>query len=308
MDVPNDRSSHSTPTPRGGGIAIFIAFALGLAAMAFQHDQIDLHAWGLLACGLVFLISLADDFIGIPILIRLICQAIAAGLVCIPLFNSISASDLGLPGELLLVIGSLFFLVWLTNLYNFMDGINGIAAIEAITGCLSLTTLYWLSPHQHHYASLLLLTGASLGFLGWNFPRAKLFMGDSGSATMGFLLGMIVLENVAVSGEIDLLIASLILFGVFIVDASFTLSRRLLTGQPFYKPHRSHAYQRIAEKTGSHTKTSLFVGAINLLWLLPIASLVILGITDAVIALAVAYAPLITLCIVTNAGKNTLES
>jgi Fuc2NAc and GlcNAc transferase len=184
------------------------------------------------------------------------------------------------------------YLVWLLNLYNFMDGIDGIAGMEALTVCLCGAVLYILClPEGNDWVVPLLMAGAVAGFLVWNFPRARIFMGDAGSGFIGIMLGAMSVYAGYVSPE--LFWAWLILLGAFIVDATVTLVRRGLRGEKVYEAHRSHAYQHAARKAGSHIPVTLAFAGINLLWLFPLAVLVTLGRLDGFAGLVIAYVPLV---------------
>ena len=210
--------------------------------------------------------------------------------------------DLSWLGQGLAVL----YLVWLLNLYNFMDGIDGIAGIEAITVCGGGVLLGWLffGADWSAYLSLgqpaLLLAAATAGFLLWNFPRAKIFMGDAGSGFVGLLLGLLSLHAGWLAPE--LFWGWGILLGVFVVDATLTLLRRLLRRERVYEAHRSHAYQHAARHHGSHIPISLTVAAINLLWLLPLATLVVLGHLNGLAGILLAWTPLVILALYYQAG------
>jgi Fuc2NAc and GlcNAc transferase len=190
--------------------------------------------------------------------------------------------------------------VWLLNLYNFMDGIDGIASVEALCVCLGMCAIYWLAGYETLIWSPLLFCMAVLGFLYWNFPPARIFMGDAGSGFIGITLGIFSIQAAWVSPQ--LFWAWLIMLGVFIVDATFTLVRRILRGDEVYEAHRSHAYQFASRHFGKHRPVTLTVAFINVFWLLPIAlSTVLLGL-DGALAICVAYVPLILLAFRFNAG------
>ncbi len=193
-----------------------------------------------------------------------------------------------------------FYLVWVLNLYNFMDGIDGIAGVEVITVCLGGALLYWLKGHADLAIFPLLLAAASAGFLYWNFPPAKIFMGDAGSGFLGITLGVLSLQ--AAAFDANWFWAWLILLGVFIVDATYTLLRRLLRGDKVYEAHRSHAYQFASRHFGRHLPVTLGVATINLVWLLPLALWVGVGGLDGLIGLLLAYAPLLGLAVKFRAG------
>lgn len=303
IDVPNARSSHSTPTPRGGGVAIVLAF---LAALPFFGGSEEVLWTLLVALGgsgaLVAIIGFMDDHNHIAARWRLLghfCAAIWAlfwigGLPPLNIFGI--GIDLGLTGN---VVAALY-LVWMLNLYNFMDGIDGIASIEAICTCLSACLLYWFSGVQDMIWIPLTLAASVAGFLVWNFPPARIFMGDAGSGFLGVVLGIISLQAAWTSPQ--LFWGWLILLGVFIVDATFTLVHRIIRGDRVYEAHRSHAYQFASRRFGKHLPVTLGVAAINVFWLLPVALCVTLLGLDGVLGICVAYTPLFLLAIKFNAG------
>ncbi|WP_060492581.1 glycosyltransferase family 4 protein [Pseudomonas sp. NBRC 111140] len=304
IDVPNARSSHSIPTPRGGGVSIVLAFLAALAVMTLQAGaQTD----ALVALGgagaLIAVLGFMDDHGHIAARWRLLGHFAAAvwilywlgGLPVLQVFGW--SLDLGWAGAVLAAI----YLVWLLNLYNFMDGIDGIASVEAITVCLGACLLYWLSGHASMTALPLLLAAAVAGFLFWNFPPAKIFMGDAGSGFLGIILGGLSLQAAWLSSQ--LFWCWLILLGVFIVDASYTLVRRLLRGDKVYEAHRSHAYQFASRRYGRHLPVTLAVTALNLCWLLPVALCVMLLGLDGVMGLIIAYVPLALIAAYYRAGS-----
>ncbi|CAG0982996.1 partial Fuc2NAc and GlcNAc transferase, partial [Anaerolineae bacterium] len=283
-------SSHTVPTPRGGGVAIVLVFLLGSLGL-WRFDLMPTnHFIALFGAGaLIAVIGFIDDHQHIPARWRLLGHFIGAawGLYFVPLPFSMNL-------VWLLYVVAAFYLVWLLNLYNFMDGIDGIASIEAISVCLGAVLLQGVTQS----APLLLLMGAVAGFLAWNYPPAKIFMGDAGSGFLGIALGLFSLQ----SATIELFICWLILLGVFIVDATWTLIHRFLQGEKVYEAHRSHAYQYASRFYGSHKKVSLSVATINTIWLLPIALAVSLSHLNAVLGLLIAYMPLVVLAIKFNAG------
>ena len=305
MDVPNARSSHSVPTPRGGGVAIVICFLLAVLGLAVTGHVDSAAAYALCgAGGLVAVVGFLDDHGHIAARWRLLGHFAAAtwalfwmgGLPAISLFGTVV--DLGWFGHVMAAI----YLVWLLNLYNFMDGIDGIASVEAVCACVGGALLYaWLGSAAGSLITVLSLAAAVIGFLIWNFPPARIFMGDAGSGFLGITLGVLSLQAAAASPQ--LFWAWLILLGVFVVDATFTLLRRLLRGERVYEAHRSHAYQYASRHYGRHLPVTLAVAAINLLWLLPIALWVGVGGVDSTIGLLMAYLPLIVLAVRFNAGS-----
>jgi Fuc2NAc and GlcNAc transferase len=252
---------------------------------------------------LIALVGLIDDYRSMSANSRLLAHfAIASfalyslrGMPSLPLFHWV------IPTGYLLNILALFYLVWLLNLYNFMDGIDGLAAIEAISVCLSWAGLSYLA-HQSIFMVLpLVLAAAVIGFLGWNFPKARIFMGDAGSGFLGLIMGIFSLQ--AAHAHPKWFWCWLILLGVFIVDATVTLFFRLSGGFKVNEAHRTHAYQQAANRYQSHPRVTIGVLLINLLWLLPMASLVVLYKINGALALIAAYTPIILLALYFRAGK-----
>ncbi|MDO9623688.1 MAG: glycosyltransferase family 4 protein [Pseudomonas sp.] len=309
MDIPNARSSHSVPTPRGGGVAIVVSFLLALSVMVGMGLIAWPLAWALLGAGAgIAVLGFLDDHGHIAARWRLLGHFAAAiwalfwlgGLPPVAMFGF--TVDLGWFGHALATL----YLVWLLNLYNFMDGIDGIASVEAICVCLGGALMYGLlgiagSTQPAELVVPLLLAAAVVGFLFWNFPPARIFMGDAGSGFLGITLGVLSLQAAWVAPQ--LLWSWLILLGVFIVDATFTLLRRLLRGDKVYEAHRSHAYQYASRQVGRHLPVTLIVGGINILWLLPIALWVGLGGVDGLLGLLIAYVPLLVLAVKYHAGE-----
>jgi Fuc2NAc and GlcNAc transferase len=297
IDVPNGRSSHSIPTPRGGGLAMVIIFLSGLMFLWTISLLDDRPFVALSGAGvLVAIIGFMDDRGHIAARWRLLTHFSAAawllfwlgGLPALTLFGAVF--DLGWAGNILAAVT----LVWLLNLYNFMDGIDGIAGVEALSTTLVAGLLFLFGFDHHGMASLhILLSAAVAGFLVWNFPPAKIFMGDAGSGFLGLMLGALALYSAHITPQ--MLWVWLILLGVFIVDATYTLMRRLLRGDKVYEAHRSHAYQYVSRKYGKHRPVTLAVLAINLLWLAPWSVAVAVGAVDGGLGLLCAYVPLVWL-------------
>ncbi|WP_296255273.1 MULTISPECIES: MraY family glycosyltransferase [unclassified Pseudomonas] len=304
LDIPNGRSSHCVPTPRGGGVAIVVSYLLGLMLM-FGQGAVALPIFVALGgAGLgIAALGFVDDHGHVAARWRLLghfCSAFWAlfwlqGLPPITLFGA--SLDIGWLGHVWAVV----YLVWLLNLYNFMDGIDGLASVEAVCVCVGAALIYGLGGHYELIWQPLLLAAAVLGFFIWNFPPAKIFMGDAGSGFLGIILGVFSLQAAWISSQ--LLWVWLILLGVFIVDATVTLIRRLVRGDKIYEAHRSHAYQFASRRYGKHLPVTSAVGVINLFWLLPVA----IGVTqfglDGAIGVIVAYTPLVILAFAFKAGE-----
>lgn len=318
MDVPNARSSHLVTTPRGGGIAIVLSFTCVLLPLLLQVDQLP---WAFLvalagAGGGIALLGLRDDLRHIPVRWRLFGHLLAAFWVLAWLggLPNIQIAGVELQLHWLGFLFGLFYLVWLLNLYNFMDGINGIAGVEAVTVCLGGGLLFFCVPEAElsglplwglliplQTVMLGLLAVCVLGFLCWNLPAGRLFMGDSGSGFLGVAFGVFSLHSAWLDPR--LLWSWLILLGVFIVDATYTLLRRLSRGEPVYLAHRTHAYQYAARRFARHWPVSLAVGAINVCWLIPLALLVACTEIDGFMLMLLAYAPLLLLAWHLRAGQ-----
>jgi Fuc2NAc and GlcNAc transferase len=303
IDIPNRRSSHTRPTPRGGGMAIVAVFLIGTGALFALDLLTPNQAKALTGAGAwVACVGFLDDHRHIPAGWRLLAHFAGAGwglywlggFPPLPLFGQ--TVNLGGFGHLF----GLLYLVWLLNLYNFMDGIDGLAGIEAITVCLGGAALSLLSDNHQAWLEPALLAAAAAGFLCWNFPPARIFMGDAGSGFLGIVLGLISVQAAWLNP--NFFWSWLCLLGVFIVDATWTLWRRFRRGEKLHEAHRSHAYQFAALRYSSHKTVSLFVGAVNVFWLLPAAILIGLGLLNGVVGVALAYLPLLLAAIRFNAG------
>jgi Fuc2NAc and GlcNAc transferase len=303
IDVPNARSSHTVPTPRGGGVAIVLSFLLLVPLLSIFSLLPWASAWGLIGAGVgVAVLGFLDDHGHIAARWRLLGHFSAAVWALFwlggipPLTIMGVVFDMGWIG----VVLSLFYLVWMLNLYNFMDGIDGLASVEAIAVCLSASLIYALMGFSSLVWAPLLLSFTVAGFLYWNFPPAKIFMGDAGSGFLGVTLGILSLQAACASPA--LLWVWVILMGVFVVDATFTLVRRLVRGDKVYEAHRSHAYQYASRQFGRHLPVTLTVGLVNVVWLLPVALCVALLGLDGFVGVIIAYIPLVMLAWKFQAG------
>lgn len=304
LDIPNARSSHSVPTPRGGGVAIVCVYLLALTVLWQSGEVAGRFYLALAGAGLlVAVIGFVDDHRHIPARWRL-CGHFAAAVWALCWLGGLPVIVVGSvavgAGWVLLPV-ALLYLVWLLNLYNFMDGIDGIAGTEAIVVCLAMSVIYAIGGHAEASVAPLLLAVAAAGFLVWNFPPAKIFMGDAGSGFLGISLGVLSLQGAW--HDPAYLWAWIILLGVFIVDATVTLVRRLLNGEKVYEAHRSHAYQYAARSVGRHLPVTLAVAVITLGWLAPVALCVAVFKLDGLLGTLIAYGPLIALCLKYRAGK-----
>ncbi len=296
MDIPNHRSSHEVPTPRGGGVAFIVVFLMVLPFLGHQNDLSWPVCIALVGAGLgVAALGFFDDRGHIAAHWRLMGH-FGASIFALFFLGGLPSIFFGgwvFSSGLLLNVIAVIYLVWLLNLYNFMDGIDGIAGVEAVSVCLGGAFLYWLNGDAAFMALPLALAAAVAGFLWWNFPSARIFMGDAGSGFLGLVLGILSIQAATIHSEFFW--CWLILLGVFIVDSTYTLLCRLLQGCKVYEAHRSHAYQRAVCYFNGHFGVTLSVLIINVVWLFPLAVLVAMGVVSGFLGLMIAYLPLIVL-------------
>jgi Fuc2NAc and GlcNAc transferase len=308
MDIPNERSSHKTPTPRGGGIAFVATSLVGFLLLLLNNALSESELFALCCAGVIVAIAgHLDDRQKISgATVRLVLHAISAIILIV---------GVGIPSEVALfdrtvntgIVGSILgvvYLVWLLNLFNFMDGTDGIAASEAIFVLLAGAFLnYHVLADANHSAAAVVLAASTFGFILYNWSPAKIFMGDVGSGYLGIVVGG--LSLIAANQDPELLWVWIILLAVFVSDATVTLIRRLLRKQKPHVAHRSHAYQHLAIRLNSHAKVALLVLAVNIVWLLPIAFFVadkqLAGTTGVIIA----YVPLLVAALAFGAGKDS---
>ncbi len=260
LDHPNERSSHTQATPRGAGLGLLAILLPAWLLLAFvappQSGGGEIARWLVPACALMLTaVSFLDDLRGLSQLIRLLFQAVAV--VAAVQFLPAPISQ-GLLGPVLDTGLAVFVWLWFINLFNFMDGIDGIAGVESIgigIGIYAIGAVFM--PIAASYGQGLTIAAAMAGFLVWNWHPARIFLGDVGSIPLGFLLGWLLLD-LAASGQWQ---AALILPLYYLADASLTLLRRLLRGAVFWQAHREHCYQVAVQRGRSH---STVAGAIAL--------------------------------------------
>jgi UDP-GlcNAc:undecaprenyl-phosphate GlcNAc-1-phosphate transferase len=265
MDVPNQRSSHSAPTPKTGGVAIVSTFLAGMVAIHFAADVArieDRYFWGFLACVLLLaVVSFADDVNQRSYAAKLTAQALCglavvlAGFTIerlwIPLAGETALGWLAYPVTLLWVIG-------LTNTCNFMDGLDGLTAGVAAIAGVFLCGIALSQDSVFVYAASYALVAAALGFLVFNFPPARIFMGDAGSTFFGFAFAVLALIGAHFDlGHLSFYVVPMLLFQ-FIFDTLFTFLRRLARGEPVHQAHRTHLYQLLQRSGYSHRAVTLF--------------------------------------------------
>jgi UDP-N-acetylmuramyl pentapeptide phosphotransferase/UDP-N-acetylglucosamine-1-phosphate transferase len=253
LDVPNSRSNHKIPVPRGGGLAVIFALIIPMLVANIELAIV-------LSVLILAAVSLMDDLISVPALVRLLVQVIA---VSIPL----SYMPIDLFGEALspfmqkCIIGALW--IWCINLFNFMDGIDGISATEMISIGLGIAFVMvfadqFPSPIAQY---AMIMAAAGLGFWWWNHQPAKIFLGDVGSIPIGFMVGYLLLL-LALSGHVA---AAIILPGYYVADSTLTLLKRLFKGKKIWQAHSEHYYQQAARKGWKHNVITRYIAGVNIL-------------------------------------------
>lgn len=269
IDHPNERSSHETPTPSGGGLVVVIVALTALNTTAYLTVG-DMLIGFTLGAILIACISLVDDFIHVHPLIRICLHSIAAGL---------ALSGLGVYSKLELPVIGVFelgpigyvitflWIVWLINAYNFMDGIDGIAALQAVISGAGLAVVGLLFTLNDVVFAGIALSASALGFLFHNWHPAKIFMGDVGSAFIGYSLAALPLTLVGRIGAFDnrVPIIAVALVWLFVFDAVLTLAYRIVRREKVWQPHRKHIYQRLVIAGVPHHVVTLIYGAGGLL-------------------------------------------
>ncbi len=247
-DAPNSRSLHEHPTPRTGGVAILIAVALGWGILFYLGFRPAILPWLIVAAFLVALISFLDDVITLSALPRFAVHGIAAALLIF--------GGLALPWGIVGILLTWFAIVWMLNLYNFMDGMDGFSAGMTLFGFGFLGLAGWLEGAHVYALYSWVIALSSAGFLAMNFPPARIFMGDLGSIPLGLLAAAFSLWGIR-DGLFPLWVPVLI-FSPFVVDATVTILRRLLGGEKIWQAHRNHYYQRLVLAGWGHRRTVLF--------------------------------------------------
>ena len=252
LDQPNERSSHAIPTPRGGGIAVVVGLVLAGGWLVLR-DAAPIGALYMIVAILILGgVSWRDDVKNLSARVRLGAQVIIVASIITIEPDLMHDAIPFLPGWLAIPVGALAWL-WFINLFNFMDGIDGISGVEAVSiaGGVAVLCMIGQVPLDL-FGPALIIGAAALGFLGWNWHPARIFLGDVGSVPLGFALGWLLFE-LARTGHWP---AALILPGYYIADATITLGRRLMRGEKVWEAHKSHFYQRAHQRGLSHDQIS----------------------------------------------------
>jgi Fuc2NAc and GlcNAc transferase len=272
LDVPNSRSSHVNPTPRGGGAAIAVVLIVGIAILWLQGV---IAVTVMLVCtvggAVVAAVGYWDDKHGLAALPRFVVH-VGTAAFAVALLSLVPNTQLPLAGVSAIVgYGALVLgIAWSINLFNFMDGIDGIAASEATFVSAASAFLVSGASAEMAWSSLCALTaGGGVGFLLWNWPPAKIFMGDVGSGFLGFWIAVVAVA-LHLSDALSIW-TSAALCSIFLADATTTLLRRMFRGERWHQAHRSHAYQILTRRWNSHLTVTALSWAINVLIVLPLA-------------------------------------
>lgn len=284
-DLPNERSSHVIPTPRGGGMAVLLAFWVGLVWIVVT-DSADLAPSLLTVIGCwiaAAAVGLCDDVRSLSARSRLAAQS----LISIVVVVAAAATPTGVPRFVVIPVAFIAVIAY-TNAFNFMDGVNGISGLHAALG----TGYYaWLAVATDRTSVALVaasVCGAALGFLPWNFPSARIFLGDVGSYFFGACLGSLGVLLWLAGAGVDLVIAPLV---IYLADTGWTLAARGRAGRALLQPHREHAYQRFSDVIGHVGATTVAIAASSLCVLIAVAGRPVGPIitTIAMVAVAGAY-------------------
>jgi Fuc2NAc and GlcNAc transferase len=287
LAIPGTRTLHKTQTPRGGGIVFSLLFVSGVVIL-YLIEIINFNVLMVLGLGafMASIFGFTDDIVDISASYKLAMQFFLAIWAIywldpviltnwIPYWLSLSAITL--------------FLVWMLNLYNFMDGVDGMASTSGLFFCLVLTLILLYEGHPQTAILFLILAASLGGFIFFNWPPASIFMGDSGSLFLGYTFGSLLIFTV-ITGSLTIW-TWLIVFGYFFSDTMVTQIARIIIVKKWYAAHRSHAYQNLARISGSHFKVTIGVTTFHLIWILPLAFWSVLQPDFALIAVVLALLP-----------------
>jgi UDP-N-acetylmuramyl pentapeptide phosphotransferase/UDP-N-acetylglucosamine-1-phosphate transferase len=263
VDRPNDRSLHVSVTPRAGGAGFALLVPCAVASAVWLTIGIEARQVTILLTALgVAIVGFADDRWGLPALLRFLLQIAAAAAV---VTSGVVLSTISLPGATL-TLGPLAvpltiaWIVGLTNVYNFMDGIDGIAATQALVTTAALGGVCVILGRYDLGLTMLIEGAGVLGFLGLNWPPARVFMGDVGSTFLGFTFAACSIFGTIGQPRVPFL-AWIVVLSPFLADALITIARRIMRGEALWKAHRTHFYQRLVQSGWTHKRTTLLYGA-----------------------------------------------
>lgn len=268
IDLPDERRSHSVPTPRGGGMAIVGTFLLAFFVVGYFYPFRQSTFWGLMLSSVaISVLGFLDDLYTLPRTPRILAWV---GITVLSILFGIHLQSISLP-----IIGTIKFgilspvvtflwLIGVTNFFNFMDGINGLAGFEALLVSGFLAGIAYWAGNGLVFMAAVIIFGAALGFLPHNFPKAKIFMGDGGSNFLGYIFAALsIIGNKDLAHPIPFIVPVILLL-MFLLDAASTLLKRLPQGKDWLEPHRDHLYQRLIKLGYSHAQVTLGYTVINL--------------------------------------------
>lgn len=271
IDMPGQRRSHDVPTPRGGGIGIVVAVLAGLSGAGILFPGVNFPLLLIIAIAMVALTGWIDDHQPLPVWARLLVHFLAALIWLAPLIGAalFPARDLDITSTQTMILAAVlvFACVWSINLHNFMDGIDGLLAMQAMFVLCALGIVCLHGPGHIHALQIFLWVAAIVGFLPFNFPRPRLFMGDVGSGAIGLLIAVAAIWQFSTPGTAAA--SGLVAASAFVVDSSCTLGSRMLRGRRWYRAHREHLYQWLVRTGLSHVQVVTWYMTWNIVIVVP---------------------------------------
>ena len=318
LDIPTKRSSHDTPTPTAGGISILLSYIIYIfLLLSFnqifipeidgnQEQTSQVFYILLLSLVPIIIISLFDDLTKVNITLRLIVQFFSATIIIYYFYirsdnNIFDVNTYSQQSSFMIIILSIILSMWLMNLYNFMDGIDSYASIQCIFVSLSASIFSYVNnPENFTYLYILGLGLANIGFLCRNIHPAKIFMGDTGSVSIGCIFAFFIFYSA--SESILSIYTWLILLSIFVIDSSYTLLVRIVTKKNISEAHLTHAFHKITRKSNSPITTNKILMYINIFWVFPLAAISNIYIDYNLIITIITYLPLLFSVINIGAG------
>jgi len=264
LDIPSARKLHTQPVPRLGGVAVYLAFLAGLLAFGAGGREM----WGLVAgASLIVLLGTLDDIYDLPAKVKLAGQ-IATAAAVIPFGLQVEFVTNPVNGGLIYlgwwgIPVTVFWLVAVTNALNLIDGLDGLATGTAVIAAVTLAVVAWTEGHTEAAAPALILGAAALGFLRHNFYPAKIFLGDSGSMLLGFVLAATAVIGLTKSATAVSLIIPILILGIPLFDTTFAVLRRCYRRRPIFNPDRDHLHHRLLDAGLTHRRAVLVVYGVD---------------------------------------------
>ncbi len=305
IDAPNERSSHLIPTPKGGGLSFFIVFTLITTGLFWFYPEYDQIVKPLLFGGpFVVILGWLDDRYTLSALVRLVVHFFVAIVIYYFVTQgfTVSMNISFLPNFFWInFLFCIFFIAWFINLYNFMDGADGLASSTAIAGSALMAVVCYINGSSELAMIYCLIAYTVSGFLVFNWTPAKIFMGDTGSYFLGFLFASLALISKAYAGIS--FYSHIIIFGFFIFDTTYVLFRRIFRLERVFNAHKMFLFHKLMAQGWSHRKVSAFYTLVLILWLFPLSNLAAMLSDLGLVIVAVAYLPLLGLSIRYKSGE-----